>query len=310
MTERVSFLSEWMAVQAVPRLAEKAGSPLDLPEERTLYGMPVEEIVEALKGYEGALGRLMEGHGFSWRDVYEGSDVGRERLALAEEIGVCEDDTVLDVGCGKGYLTIALATRCKDVCGLDLMDGFGRRGWWADFRAEMGALGLGQNVRGARASAAEIPFRDGSFSLTASAHALRNFQGRETVVAALREMRRVTRGGGRVVVAENLPVARTRAQEAHLRMFDCRVKHVMGDRPLYTEEELVRMFEEAGMTPTRSEVLDFGLSAAPPMFVLNEDSVPEEEREEAIGEYREAVDMIRLHGESSTPVLLLEAEVN
>ncbi|MCW4036451.1 MAG: class I SAM-dependent methyltransferase [Candidatus Bathyarchaeota archaeon] len=309
MPDLVRFLSEWLAVQAVPRLAREIGLPLNLPEERMIYGLSTEEIQRILGEYDDVLAELVRRHNISWWDVYTSSDVGKERLVLASEMRLYEDDVVLDVGCGKGYLTVALATLCRAVCGMDLMNGLGRRGWWTNFRAEMGALDLNQRVTGIRASATDIPFSDGSFSLTVSGHALRNFGGRSTIVDALSEMRRVTRSGGRVIVAENLPVAGSRAQEAHLKMYKFRIKYVRGDSPFFTESELVQMFHEAALPPTYKKILDFDLSAAPPMFVLNIDTIPEGERDQAVREYSAAVEMIREHGESSPPLLLIEAVV-
>ncbi len=37
------------------------------------------------------------------------------------------DDIVLDVGCGRGYFTIAAAKYAKLVVSLDLMNGYGRQ---------------------------------------------------------------------------------------------------------------------------------------------------------------------------------------
>ncbi len=309
MPDLVRFLSEWLAVQAVPRLAREIGLPLNLPEERMIYGLSTEEIQRILGEYDDVLAELINRHNISWWDVYTSSDVGKERLVLASEMRLYEDDIVLDVGCGKGYLTVALATLCRDVCGMDLMNGLGRRGWWTNFIAEMGALNLNYRVTGIRASATDIPYRDGSFSLTISGHAFRNFRARSTIVNALSEMRRVTRSGGRVIVAENLPVAGSRAQEAHLKMYKFRTKYVRGDSPFFTESELVQMFHEAGLPPTYKKILDFDLSATPPMFVPNIDTIPEGEKDHAVREYSEAVEMIREHGESSPPLLLIEAVV-
>lgn len=173
----------------------------------------------------------------------------------------------------------------------------------------MNALGLDQKVMGERASAAEIPFRDESFSLTVSAHALRNFRDKTTVIDALKEMHRVTQKKGRVIVAENLPIARRKTQEAHLKMYAFKTRYVRGDNPFFTEAELIQMFKEAGMSTTRRQIFDFDLSATPPIFILNAASLPEEERDRADKEYSTAVEMIRQYGESSTPVLLVETVV-
>ncbi len=123
-------------------------------------------------------------------------------------------------------------------------------------------------------------------------------------MAALREMGRVTRNGGRVAVAENLPVANSKAQEAHLRYFELRTQVVKADRHFFSEDELVGMFAEAGL-----EVLDFDLSAAPPLFALDPEKVPSEERTAIVEEYTRACEMIWEHGERSPPVLLLEAYI-
>ena len=133
-------------------------------------------------------------------------------MAPNEEIGLAREDIILDLGCGKGFTTAALAFASSMVCGLDLMNGSGRWGWWANFRLEMASLGLQDKTLGTRSSTAGIPYRDGGLDLAVSAHALRTFKSRSTVVDGLREMRRVTQDGGRVVVAENLPVANSKAR--------------------------------------------------------------------------------------------------
>jgi ubiquinone/menaquinone biosynthesis C-methylase UbiE len=309
MVKDISFLMGGIAVQAVPRLAERLGIELSLPPASMLYGMGQVDLVEVIGYYDETLRMMMAEHEVSWREVYEASDVGLERMALIEEIGPAREDLVLDLGCGKGFTTAALAFASSMVCGLDLMNGSGRWGWWGNFRRVMASLGLQDNVSGTRSSAADVPYRDGGFTLTASAHALRNFKNRSTVVDALREMRRVTRDGGRVVVAENLPVANSKAQEAHLRYFEVRTRIVKSDSPFYSEDELTGMFEEAGLEVVRSSVQDYNLSAAPPLITLDPEKLPSEERTAIVEEYTQACEMIRKHGESSPPVLLLEAYI-
>lgn len=305
----VPFLGEWIAVQAVQELADKIGVRLDLPKEFMLYELELDELIGAIDGYETMLRKIMSEHSVSWRDVYGASDVGRERLALAKEIGLSQDDVVLDVGCGKGYNTVALAHYSLEVCGLDLMNGFGRKGWWGNFRKMMDALGLEGKTTGVRASAADIPFKDRTFSLSVSAHAVRNFRDKATIVESLKEMHRVTQKGGRVVIAENLPLANSKAQESHLLMYSLRTRYVKGDKPYYAEDEMVEMFEEAGLYISRKKILDFHFSAAPPIFVIDSIRMQPNERVETEAKYLAAVEMIRRHGESSPPVLLLEAHV-
>ena len=308
MVEDVPFLGGWIAVQTLPRLAERVGVAIDLPSERMLYGLEFDQLGRVISGYESRLKGMLREHGITWWDVYEASDVGKERLELIEELDVSREDFVLDACCGKGYTTAALARRSSMVCGLDLMNGYGRNGWWKDFRVEMFALGLDQAI-GLRANAAMVPLEDGKFTLAVSVHALRNIGNVSIIVDMLKEMRRITRVGGRVIVAENLPVARTKAQEAHLRFFNLKTRLVRGDRPYYSEAEMVGMFEEAGLEISRRTVLDFGLSAAPPIFSLDAARYSPTEKASIEEEFEAVVEMIHKHGESSPPVLILEANV-
>jgi cyclopropane fatty-acyl-phospholipid synthase-like methyltransferase len=85
---------------------------------------------------------FFEKFGISWWDVYLNSDIGMERVALAREMLLDADDVILDVGCGRGYFSIAAAKFSKFVVGVDLMDGEGRHGWWRNFRASIHELNL------------------------------------------------------------------------------------------------------------------------------------------------------------------------
>jgi hypothetical protein len=122
-------------------------------------------------------------------------------------------------------------------------------------------------------------------------------------------MIRVTKRGGRVIVVETLPSARNKAQEAHLRMFNCKVKYSQGELSYLTEEELIDLLEGVGLRISKMKKTDFSLSVAPPYFLFNTASVPEEQRAEAVGEYNEAVEAIKKYGETSPPALIAEAIV-
>ncbi|MCW4051527.1 MAG: methyltransferase domain-containing protein [Candidatus Bathyarchaeota archaeon] len=263
----VPSLGGWLSVQSVPRLAEKHGVQYDLPPEHMLYGLSMDELGSVIKRYEELLDELMTEHGVTWWDAYIHSDVGKERLELVNDLSVMPGDSVLDVGCGKEYTTVALAQHTEYVTGLDMMNGYGRKGWWHNYWLVMQALGLQRETSGSRSSATEIPFRDGGFSLSASCHALRTFGDRRIIVDSLREMKRVTIDGGRVVVAENIPVARSKPQEAHLAMFELRTQLIQSEIPYLVEEQLEEMFLEAGLTPSRIEIKEYPYSATPPGYI-------------------------------------------
>lgn len=109
---------------------------------------------------------------------------------LADAAGVESAQRVLDVGCGTGVLARELATRLApggSVVGLDPNEGMLR----VASRIEDGI-----EWRPGRAEA--LPFEDGAFDAVLSQFALMFF---EDPADALREMARVTRPGGRIVVA-------------------------------------------------------------------------------------------------------------
>lgn len=303
------LLGEGVIIQSVPRLLKRYRVQMVLPEERTLYGSSLSEFNAFMGKYEDALRQLFQEFGVSWKDVYLNSDVGKERLKLAEKMGIGADDNVLDVGCGRGYFTAAAAYHTKSVVGLDLMNGLGRRGWWQKFKLTMRELHLQSKVAGVKGNVVAMPFKDETFSMVASVHAIRNFLDIKVIQAAFKEMKRVTQRGGRVIVVESLPTPKTRAQEAHLKMFKCKVKYTRGDMSFLTERELTDLLEKAGLTRFHIKTFDFNLSAAPPFFLLNTSILPEEQRAEAENEYNEAVEAVKKWGEASPPALFAEAIV-
>lgn len=125
-----------------------------------------------------------------------GRDRGWRRRAI-DILAPGPADRVLDVCCGTAMLSLEVARRLGPqgkVTGID-------------FSPEMLAVGeknlrshpAGQRVELLQGDALDLPFPDNSFDSAVSGFALRNLTD---VVAALAEMRRVVRPGGRVVVLE------------------------------------------------------------------------------------------------------------
>jgi ubiquinone/menaquinone biosynthesis C-methylase UbiE len=108
-------------------------------------------------------------------------------------------EVVADVGCGNGVYLAELARRgfAGRVIGADLSFGMLRAARDA-LREARGAPTDGTALVGADVAA--LPLRDGCADLTLAMHMLYHVPDR---VAAVRELRRVTRPGGRVVVGLN-----------------------------------------------------------------------------------------------------------
>lgn len=103
--------------------------------------------------------------------------------------------SALDVGPGRKVLDLAAGTAVSTV---ELQ----KSGAWclaADFSVGMLAAGAARRVPKVAADATKLPFADGVFDAVTISFGLRNVVDTD---AALREMARVTRPGGRLVICE------------------------------------------------------------------------------------------------------------
>ncbi|MCV7278408.1 demethylmenaquinone methyltransferase [Mycolicibacterium flavescens] len=108
------------------------------------------------------------------------------RRATRSALGIGPGDKVLDLAAGTAVSTVELATS----------------GAWcvaADFSVGMLAAGRSRNVPKVAGDATRLPFGDDVFDAVTISFGLRNVNDH---TAGLREMARVTRPGGRLVVCE------------------------------------------------------------------------------------------------------------
>jgi len=112
--------------------------------------------------------------------------------AMAAELDLRPDDVLLDVGCGAAGLLVEQASNVSFVAGLDASEmqiGMARRRL-----TDRLAAGTAELVQG---DAAVLPWEDDRFSVVTSLDALKFVPDPQ---AALREMVRVLRPGGRAVI--------------------------------------------------------------------------------------------------------------
>lgn len=110
--------------------------------------------------------------------------------AVLSALGPVTDHTVLDGGCGEGYLSRELAHRGALVTGLDASASL-----IAAAREERDRLGL--RINHYVASLDSIPEDDGTFDAVVCNHVINDT---EDPAAALKEIGRVTKSGGRLVL--------------------------------------------------------------------------------------------------------------
>ena len=159
-----------------------------------------------------ALGRLLVGHGGERADgalitqarLYElGSRIGfltrgRRYRELVRRSGARPGDRVLDVGCGTGYLA-GIAARAVapggSVLGVDASESM--------VEYARGAVGT-PSCRFEVGTAQALPAEDAAFDVVLSSLMLHHVPDADQP-AALREMRRVLRPGGRLLLADFRP---------------------------------------------------------------------------------------------------------
>lgn len=115
---------------------------------------------------------------------------------LTEALAVNASDRALDVACGPGIVSCALAARAKHVTGVDLVPAM------LDQAAKLQHEKHLENIEWKLGNAARLEFADSSFSLVVTRY---SFHHLLDPASALREMARVCRPGGRVAVADVTP---------------------------------------------------------------------------------------------------------
>lgn len=129
----------------------------------------------------------------SWRE----SELGKitesiEDALLMKLLGNVADRRILDVGCGDGALAVKLCQHGAHVTGIDPNAEMVRQ-------AMAGAESAGASVEFVVAAGEHLPFAEASFDMVLAKTVLCFVEDAETMV---REMARVLRPGGRLVIGE------------------------------------------------------------------------------------------------------------
>jgi len=112
---------------------------------------------------------------------------------IIDAVGATTQDTILDVACGTGVVTFCLAETAKEVIGLDITGEMLQRA--RKVRHKKGV----SNVHFQLGDVEKLPFDDESFDITVCRMSIHHFSHPQ---AAIHEMTRVTRIGGKVVFAD------------------------------------------------------------------------------------------------------------
>ena len=112
---------------------------------------------------------------------------------FVDALGEAAHGSVLDVACGPGILSAAIAKSARDVVAFDLTPEMLKKA-----AQRCAAAGLG-NVSFREGNAAELPFADGAYDAVVTRLSVHHFDRPERVMS---EIFRVLRRGGRFVIAD------------------------------------------------------------------------------------------------------------
>ena len=153
---------------------------------------------------------------------------------LLEMAAPLETDRALDVACGPGTFALRFAPRVRTVVGFDLTPALVTQAQAAAAKAGI------TNVCFVLGDAVTLPFAGSAFDIVSCGYSLHHMPD---PVAAVREIARVARPGGRVAVADLFvpPPGRSEVNNAIERMRDASHTRVLGP------DELAALLEGAGL---------------------------------------------------------------
>ena len=129
----------------------------------------------------------------------------RERDRLLDGLALRGDETVLDVGCGRGLLLIGAAKRLTTgkAVGVDIWQAEDLSGNRPEATLENARLeGVAERVEVKDGDARRLPFADGTFDVIVTKEVLHNIYNAAERDTAVREIARVLRPGGRLFLAD------------------------------------------------------------------------------------------------------------
>lgn len=157
-----------------------------------------------------------------------------DRIVMLARAG--PEDTSLDVACGPGLLACAFARAVRHAVGLDLTPAMLDQARKTQAEQEL------KNVSWQLGDVMALPYPDAHFSIVSSRFAFHHLLD---PLGALREMKRVCKPGGRVVVADMAPApAKAYALNTEERLRD--PSHVRA----MPAEELKQLFVASGLPQT------------------------------------------------------------
>lgn len=231
----------------------------------------------------------------------------------------CEVLSHAEIGRGTNVLEVGSGHHAIATVPLSHMVGEGGRVTaveierWRHFDEIMRATGLRKRVIPLACDATQLPFPFECFDLAVIVHGIRSMRNEETITRILKEMLRVS---PRIFVAESLPIAKTKAQEAHLEMYNLReeifeaLTGTKDDIHYFPLGKLVELVERAGGEVVESRTLDVRLphhlAFIPREYVERIEG--EQEKAVLLKQWQVAREKLMKYGEEHPPVGIVNAK--
>jgi ubiquinone/menaquinone biosynthesis C-methylase UbiE len=181
-------------------------------------------------------------------------ELSAEERALLDRIAqlaqISSHDRVLDVACGTGLVSFALAPQAREIVGIDISPGMLAKA--RQIRHRQGV----RNVRFILGEAAHMPFKDGEFDVVVCRLAIHHFSQPEREI---REMARVLKAGGRLVISDTISSEDEREARLHNaleRLRDPSHARMLSQTELRTLIERVELRMSDVHTQTRDRTYD------------------------------------------------------
>lgn len=182
-----------------------------------------------------------------------------ERYVVLKYAGIVNGMNILEIGCGAHAIaTVPLAYmvgECGRVVAVDIKR-------WAFFEEIVDKTGMRKRVLPLVCDATKLPFKYRCFDLGVIIHGIRSLKNEETIIKVIHELLRVS---SRVFIVATLPIARNKAQEAHIEMYNLReeiFEALTGEKDdihYFSLDKLETLVESAGGHIVESKTIDVNL---------------------------------------------------
>jgi hypothetical protein len=232
-----------------------------------------------------------------------------ERYQVVCSVGIDEGSIVLEIGCGPHALTTVPLAYIMGAGGTLLTTDIGR---WTHFHGIVSATGLQDRIHPFQSNCINLPLRSSSCDFSVLIHGIRSLRDQPTMVKVFKEMMRISPA---MCVAETVPLAYTKAQKAHLEMYNLReelfeaLSGRKDDIHYLPSDILVELIEEAGGTLTSVKSIDARL----PLFLafFPKDMIlkirDRKKQTMLLEKWEIAYENLQRYGEEHPPVVIIQA---